>query len=41
MWLVPRRKGVTERGLKFLAKDGTCEEEDAIGLVEKLCKIIK
>ena len=41
MWLVPRRKGVSERGLKFLAKDDTCEEKDAIELVNKLRKTIK
>ena len=41
MWLVPRRKDVPERGLKFLAKDDTCEEKDAIALVNKLRKTIK
>jgi len=41
MWLVPRRKDVPERGLKFLAKDDTCEEKDAIALVKKLRKTIK
>jgi diadenosine tetraphosphate (Ap4A) HIT family hydrolase len=41
MWLVPRRKDVPERGLKFLEKDDTCEEKDAIALVEKLRKTIK
>jgi len=40
MWLVPRRKDVSERGLKFLAKDDTCEEKDAIELVNKLRKTI-
>jgi len=33
---VPRRKEDTERGLKFLARDDSCEEQDAIALVEKL-----
>ena len=41
IWLVPRRRDVPERGLKFLAKDDTCEEKDAIGLAEKLRKTIK
>jgi diadenosine tetraphosphate (Ap4A) HIT family hydrolase len=41
MWLLPRRKDISERGLKFLAKDDTCEEKDAIALVEKLRKTIK
>ena len=36
MWLVARRKHVPERGLKFLARDDSCENEDAIALVEKL-----
>jgi hypothetical protein len=40
MWLVPRRKDVPERGLKFLAKEDSCEEKDAIALVEKLRKAI-
>ena len=41
MWLVPRRRDVSERGLKFLARDDTCEEKDAIALVNKLRKTIK
>ncbi len=41
MWLLPRRKDVPKRGLKFLAKDDTCEEKDAIALAEKLRKTIK
>ena len=36
MWLVARRKEVPERGLKFLARDDSCEEQDAVALVEKL-----
>jgi diadenosine tetraphosphate (Ap4A) HIT family hydrolase len=35
-WIVPRGKDVAERGLKFLARDDTCEEKEAIALVEKL-----
>jgi diadenosine tetraphosphate (Ap4A) HIT family hydrolase len=40
-WIVPRRKEVTERGLKFLARDDSCEELDAIALVEKLRETMK
>jgi diadenosine tetraphosphate (Ap4A) HIT family hydrolase len=35
-WLVPRGKGVTERGLKFLARDDSCSEEEASALADKL-----
>ena len=35
-WLVPRRKEDTEKGMKFLARDDSCSEEDAIALVNKL-----
>jgi diadenosine tetraphosphate (Ap4A) HIT family hydrolase len=35
-WFVPRGKDVAERGLKFLARDDSCTEEDAIALVQKL-----
>jgi diadenosine tetraphosphate (Ap4A) HIT family hydrolase len=41
MWLVPRRKDITERGLKFLARDDKCEEKDAIALAEKLREVMK
>ena len=37
-WLVPRRKEDSERGLKFLAKDDSCKEQDAIALTQKLRK---
>jgi diadenosine tetraphosphate (Ap4A) HIT family hydrolase len=40
-WIVPRRKEVTERGLKFLARDDTCNEQDAIALVAKLREAMK
>jgi diadenosine tetraphosphate (Ap4A) HIT family hydrolase len=39
-WFVPRRKEDPERGLKFLARDDSCEEKDAIALVEKLREAI-
>jgi diadenosine tetraphosphate (Ap4A) HIT family hydrolase len=35
-WLVPRRKEITERSLKFLARDDSCSEEDANILASKL-----
>ncbi len=35
-WLVPRRKNDLERGMKFLARDDSCSEEDAVALANKL-----
>ncbi len=35
-WLVPRVKDIAERGLKFLARDDSCNEEDAIALANQL-----
>jgi diadenosine tetraphosphate (Ap4A) HIT family hydrolase len=35
-WVVPRRKDIPERGLKFLARDDSCSDEDAAALAEKL-----
>jgi len=35
-WLVPHRKDDSERGMKFLARDDSCSEEDAIALANKL-----
>ncbi len=40
-WLAPRGKDVSERGLKFLARDDSCEEKDAVALVEKLREAMK
>jgi diadenosine tetraphosphate (Ap4A) HIT family hydrolase len=40
-WLVPRRKEDAERGLKFLARDDSCNEEDAIALASKLHEAMK
>lgn len=40
-WLVPRRKEDTERGMKFLARDDSCEEKDAIELATKLHESMK
>jgi diadenosine tetraphosphate (Ap4A) HIT family hydrolase len=41
MWLVPRRKEDQERGLKFLARDASCSEEEAITLADKLREAMK
>jgi diadenosine tetraphosphate (Ap4A) HIT family hydrolase len=35
-WFVPRGKDIPEHGLKFLARDDSCNEEEAIALVQKL-----
>lgn len=35
-WIVPRGKEITERGLKFLARDDSCSDKDAAALAEKL-----
>ncbi len=40
-WIVPRGKDVAERGLKFLARDDLCKEEDAIQLADKLRETMK
>lgn len=40
-WIVPRGRDEAERGLKFLARDDTCEEKEAIALVEKLREAMK
>lgn len=40
-WLVPRRKDNAERGMKFLARDGSCSEEEAIELANKLHEAMK
>jgi Diadenosine tetraphosphate (Ap4A) hydrolase and other HIT family hydrolases len=40
-WLVPRRKDDVEKGIKFLARDDSCSEEDAIGLAKKLRETMK
>jgi diadenosine tetraphosphate (Ap4A) HIT family hydrolase len=40
-WLVPHRNEDTERGMKFLARDESCKEEDAIGLANKLREEMK
>ena len=40
-WLVPHRKEDEERGLKFLARDDSCDEKDAIELANKLHETMK
>jgi len=35
-WLVPHRKDDPEKGMKFLARDDSCSEEDAITLAVRL-----
>ena len=35
-WLVPHRKEDPEKGMKFLTRDDSCNEEKAIGLANKL-----
>ena len=40
-WIVPRGKDVSERGLKFLARDDRCDEKDALALVNKLREAMK
>jgi diadenosine tetraphosphate (Ap4A) HIT family hydrolase len=35
-WQVPRSKDVPERGLKFLARDDSCNDEEAAALADKL-----
>lgn len=40
-WLVPRRKDDAERGMKFLARDDSCTEEDASKLANNLREAMK
>lgn len=40
-WILPRRKDVTERGLKFLARDDSCDEQEAAALAEKIREAMK
>jgi diadenosine tetraphosphate (Ap4A) HIT family hydrolase len=35
-WLVPHRKDDTEKGMKFLARDDSCDQEEAGSLAGKL-----
>lgn len=40
-WLVPHRKEDLEKGMKFLARDDSCNEEDAVALAHKLHEAMK
>ena len=40
-WLVPHRKDDPEKGMKFLARDDSCSEEEASVLAEKLRATLK
>jgi diadenosine tetraphosphate (Ap4A) HIT family hydrolase len=40
-WLVPHRKDDAEKGMKFLAKDDSCNEEGASALANKLRETMK
>ena len=40
-WLVPHRKDDPEKGMKFLTRDDSCNEADAIALAHTLQKEVK
>ncbi len=40
-WIVPRRKDISERGLNFLGRDDSCNDEEAAGLAVKLRETMK
>jgi diadenosine tetraphosphate (Ap4A) HIT family hydrolase len=40
-WFVPRRKDDVERGMKFLARDDSCSDEEAGKLADKLREAMK
>ena len=40
-WLVPRRESDPEKGMKFLARDDSCREEDAAALANQLRTAMK
>jgi len=40
-WIVPRGREINERGLKFLARDDSCSDEDAAALADQLRNAIK
>jgi len=41
VWLIPRTKDISEHGVAFLARDDSCNEGDAIALVNKLREAMK
>jgi diadenosine tetraphosphate (Ap4A) HIT family hydrolase len=40
-WLVPRGKDITERSMKFLARDDSCSDDEASALADKLREAMK
>ncbi len=40
-WLVPHRKEDIEKGMKFLARDDSCSDEDAAALANQLREAMK
>ena len=40
-WLVPRSKTISEQGLKFLARDDSCSDEEAAVLANRLREAMK
>lgn len=40
-WLVPHRHEDMEKGMKFLARDDSCSEEDAVALANQLREAMK
>jgi diadenosine tetraphosphate (Ap4A) HIT family hydrolase len=41
VWLIPRTKDISEHGVAFLARDDSCNEEDAVALANKLREAMK
>lgn len=41
VWLIPRMKDISEHGVAFLARDDSCNEEDALVLANKLREAMK
>ena len=41
VWVIPRTKDIAEHGVAFLARDDSCNEEDAIALANKLREAMK
>jgi len=40
-WFLPRGEDLPERGLKLWQKEVSCEEKDAVEIVEKLREVMK
>ncbi len=41
VWLIPRTKDISEHGVAFLARDDSCNDEDALALANKLREAMK